>query len=208
MIKNIFLLLSLICLYSSILSQNTIIKGNVTDESNNKIANAYVVLLLGSNVEMGTMTDINGNYQIRKIPNGIYKLQCGFVGYERFVLENIIITDDTIIKMDIVLKVVQLESLVVNSYSNPKKRISSKSKNYFLHKSSINSDLLNNSYHYSEYYNRIYKHVYRITAKNLLSSFSADFDNASFFNLRWLAFQSRKSAKYAVRIKKLLNCVD
>lgn len=71
-------ILSLLILNISVFAQNGAIKGKVTD-GNSPIPSVNI-LIIGENI--GTATDINGNYAINSIPMGEYELRFSMVGYE------------------------------------------------------------------------------------------------------------------------------
>ena len=74
--KNIFFILALT---SSILSYSqTIINGNVT---NNSEALAFVTIYI-IELKKGTETDINGQYKLKDIPNGLYTISYSIIGFK------------------------------------------------------------------------------------------------------------------------------
>ena len=74
--------LLLIIIFSSLInfSQSGIIKGRIYDEINNKpipFANIYI-----EELQIGTSTDLDGNYEIKEIKPGLYNILFSFIGYE------------------------------------------------------------------------------------------------------------------------------
>jgi len=62
------------------MSQSGIVKGRVFDQMNNEeipFANIYI-----EELEIGTATDLDGNYEIKEIKPGLYNILFTFIGYE------------------------------------------------------------------------------------------------------------------------------
>lgn len=67
-------------LSESYMSQSGIVKGRVFDQMNNEeipFANIYI-----EELEIGTATDLDGNYEIKEIKPGLYNILFTFIGYE------------------------------------------------------------------------------------------------------------------------------
>lgn len=77
--KSVISILLLI-LTLSVTAQNGIIKGNVTDASNNESLIGTTVMLKGTTT--GTITDFDGNYTIPNIKPGSYTLVISFISYD------------------------------------------------------------------------------------------------------------------------------
>ena len=75
--KKIFIVGVMLLLYLASNAQNTI-KGKITDQENEPLAGASIYI---PELNKGTVTDVNGNYEIQNIPNGEIKLQYSFVGF-------------------------------------------------------------------------------------------------------------------------------
>jgi len=79
---RIILLLIYSLLISNLIAQNAIITGIVSDASSNyPLMNANVVLL---NKNIGTITDIKGNFALSEVSPGAYILKVSFMGYQNF----------------------------------------------------------------------------------------------------------------------------
>jgi hypothetical protein len=62
------------------MSQSGIVKGRVFDQMNNEaipFANIYI-----EEIQIGTSTDLDGNYEIKEIKPGLYNILFTFIGYE------------------------------------------------------------------------------------------------------------------------------
>ena len=82
--KNIFPILLFI---SSLSFSQTTIKGNI---SNKNESLAFVSVYI-SELKKGTESDLQGNYIIKDIPNGVYTISYSFVGFKSEALENIVL---------------------------------------------------------------------------------------------------------------------
>ena len=88
------------------LGQSYSISGAVVDTLNNPIARVNI-FLVGTNY--GTSSDDNGRYLIQNIPPGKYKMEFSAIGFEKFRLDNVLITDRSLV-IDVVLKEIIIES--------------------------------------------------------------------------------------------------
>lgn len=75
-------------------AQATILKGTVTDETNNEPLIGATIL--ASKTGNGTVTDIDGNYLLN-IPQGIYDITAKSVGYRDFTANALKVNGDTLI---------------------------------------------------------------------------------------------------------------
>ncbi len=110
--KNIFLNVWLLtCLWgSSIYAQSGLITGTISDElSTIPFANIYL-----EGTRIGTSSDEQGNYTLKKIPEGTYILTAKVLGYQNYS-QTIHIENDQKLNLSIVLKasLEQLEETVV-----------------------------------------------------------------------------------------------
>ena len=108
------MILALLCLASSTFAQ-TVVKGRVTDESNNQTLPGVSVVIKGTT--QGTITDMDGNYSITvKTANDI--LVFSFIG---FAAKEILVGAQTKIDVALAINVVTLDELVVMGYSSKKR---------------------------------------------------------------------------------------
>ena len=73
--KIIFLFMILIV---SIMNAQNIITGNITDQDHLPMAGATIFV---PDMNAGTISDSNGNYTLKNLPNGKIKIQFSFLGY-------------------------------------------------------------------------------------------------------------------------------
>jgi len=73
-------------LSTNILAQGGTIKGKVIDkESSEVLIGANVIVLL---TQLGAATDVNGYYEINRIPPGTYDLRVSYLGYTSVTLQD------------------------------------------------------------------------------------------------------------------------
>jgi len=119
----IYVLLLIKSAYSQDITQ--VVKGKVFDrESENPLEFASVVIL-GTNPQLGTITDIKGNFRINDVPIGRYNIQVSFIGYEPTIISEILVTSAKEVELNIGLKqsVNQIEEVKVEAYPRKDKPI-------------------------------------------------------------------------------------
>lgn len=90
----------LLLFYSfTIFAQTAILKGKVTDTRGKGIHGANIII---SELSIGSASDENGNFEIKKIPLGIYTVKVSSIGYKTIEYSNISISD-SIIRLNFVL---------------------------------------------------------------------------------------------------------
>jgi len=85
------ILVSLLLLLSSVnnIFSQAIIKGRIVDKNTGETLIGANVVLQGTTT--GATADINGNYVIRNIEPGVYKLVCSFISYNKVVSKEIVV---------------------------------------------------------------------------------------------------------------------
>jgi len=96
--KNVILCLMSLPLFA--FSQTGQLAGTVTDETNQPLEYAVIVLFQGDVFFTGVNTDDEGKYKIEHIPAGIYKLEVRDLIYKR-TIEAVEIQSDTCLVLDI-----------------------------------------------------------------------------------------------------------
>ncbi|NWF88319.1 MAG: TonB-dependent receptor [Ignavibacteriaceae bacterium] len=101
----LFILLSI-----NLCSQTGSIKGKITDD--NVPIPSVNILIVGENI--GTVSDINGNYKINLIPVGEYELRFSIVGYEtKFIDINILENQTLELNVDLNSKMIEIGEVQV-----------------------------------------------------------------------------------------------
>jgi iron complex outermembrane receptor protein len=116
----IFIIVAITILNNTIFSQN-IIRGVLTDQTNKEILSFANVYLPDHN--KGTLTNINGEFVIKSIPNGKTKIQFSYMGYKTLIKTLILQNTDTSINIEMEPTIFQAEEVVVSggSYSTQHK---------------------------------------------------------------------------------------
>lgn len=92
------------CLTADLLAAdfNVNIKGQIKDSDSKEPLIGATVQIIGSS--MGAVTDIDGNFQLAGVEDGIYDVEIKYVGYKTVVKRQIKIEDNRIVTLDFELK--------------------------------------------------------------------------------------------------------
>ncbi|MCU0471894.1 MAG: TonB-dependent receptor [Bacteroidales bacterium] len=112
--KKVLIVCVLILFYHSLNAQNKII-GKITDQNNLPLPGATIFI---SDMNKGTISDKNGNYQLVNLPNGKNRIQYSFVGFANHI-ETVELNGESI-ELNILLKqtAVEAEEIVVSGVYN------------------------------------------------------------------------------------------
>ncbi|MBV9437887.1 MAG: carboxypeptidase regulatory-like domain-containing protein, partial [Acidobacteria bacterium] len=106
----------LLCLIAGIATAQVLygtLTGNVTDPSGAVVPNAKVEAVNTlTGVSRSTTTDSSGAYHFQDVQPGTYKVTITATGFATAVAENIAVTQNTVKRADIGLKVAQAETVV------------------------------------------------------------------------------------------------
>ena len=188
----------------SLYAQEYEVTGKVTDVFNEPLLGASVLI---KGTTQGVTTDFDGKYTI-KVKNGDI-LEFSFIGMK---IKQVKVSGQKIINVVLEEDNVALQEVVVTSYETAKRRdvtsssirirgAGSVSRNY----RTKNSYTLNSS---RETYKAIDEGGFKKTAKDPVTTFSADVDRASYSNVRRMLNYGQKPHKDAVRIEELINYFD
>lgn len=123
MIRNLLLTLGLILITSfMVLGQTAALQGTVVDKTTREPIPFVNIILENKGSQVGgTMSDFEGNYQIKPIPPGNFDLKASFVGFQTVVVKGIIIGADKIRFFDIEMESTSetLETVEVIDYKVP-----------------------------------------------------------------------------------------
>ena len=97
------------------------LKGKITDETGETVPFANVIVEKGGTQVGGASSDFDGNYDINPIPPGTYDLKASCIGYNPFVLKNIVIPANKITFYDIKMAsgAIKIDEVVVIDYEIP-----------------------------------------------------------------------------------------
>lgn len=213
MIKRILLISLILGLTYSITAQNSLLYGKITDDTNNNLPGAQVVLKKNGKIEYGTTSDIDGKYTISKITNGEYELMAMYVGYKKTIVKQIKLINDTAIELNIALKPAaqSLQAVKVVAYKAPlieKDAAASVTQSSKIFCVSNANDSYQWTPHNTESYDKINDNTFQKAKSNPLSTFSIDVDNASYSNMRRFINNSQMPVKDAIRIEEMINYFD
>ena len=115
-----FLYLCLLFLFSSISPVNAqqlfqTIRGKIIDQDANYPIPAAHVVLLNTEPVIGTITDLDGNFQLDNVPVGRVNLAISSIGYESKVVPNILLTSakEMVLNVDLQESIIQMEGIVI-----------------------------------------------------------------------------------------------
>jgi len=75
-------------------AQNGSIKGTVKDSKNNEAIIGATVQIISASSPIGSVTDVEGNFEISKVPAGSYKVQISYVSYATKEIDNVRVEAD------------------------------------------------------------------------------------------------------------------
>ena len=89
--KYIITILSILLSYN-LVSQNAILKGKITDISNNQPVPFANIIVAGT--QIGSTSDFDGNFIITGLNPGYVKLQISFIGYKTKISSDILLSNN------------------------------------------------------------------------------------------------------------------
>ena len=188
----------------SLYAQEYEVTGKVTDVFNEPLLGASVLI---KGTTQGVTTDFDGKYTI-KVKNGDI-LEFSFIGMK---IKQVKVSGQKIINVVLEEDNVALQEVVVTSYETAKRRDVTSSSIRIRGAGSVsgnygtkNGYTLNTS---RETYKAIDEGGFKKTAKDPVTTFSADVDRASYSNVRRMLNYGQKPHKDAVRIEELINYFD
>ena len=97
------------------------LKGKITDDSGEPVPFANVIVEKGGTQVGGASSDFDGNYDINPIPPGTYDLKASCIGYNPFVVRNIVIPANKITPYNIKMTsgAIKIDEVVVIDYEIP-----------------------------------------------------------------------------------------
>lgn len=176
----------------SLYAQEYEVTGKVTDVFNEPLIGVSVLI---KGTSQGVTTDFDGKYTI-KVKNGDI-LEFSFLGMK---IKQVKVSGQKIINVVLEEDNVALQDVVVTTgYAGKRNRKKDKQK----------KPVVYNIYEESrETYKVIDESGFKSTAKDPVTTFSADIDKASYSNVRRMLNYGQKPHKDAVRIEELINYFD
>jgi len=96
------LLLLIILSSTAIFAQNGTISGKITDKTNGDLLTGANVVVEGT--KLGATADLDGNYTISKVPEGVYTLKVSFISYNTINIEKVVVKQGQTTKVDVSLE--------------------------------------------------------------------------------------------------------
>ena len=188
----------------SLYAQEYEVTGKVTDVSNNPLPGVSVLI---KGTTQGVSTDFDGKYTI-KVKNGDI-LEFSSLGMKT---KQVKVNGQKVINVVLEEDNVALQEVVVTSYETAKRRDVTSSSIRIRGAGSVSGNYVTkNGYTLNssrETYKAIDEGGFKKTAKDPVTTFSADVDRASYSNVRRMLNYGQKPHKDAVRIEELINYFD
>ncbi|MBV6646307.1 MAG: TonB-dependent receptor [Cyclobacteriaceae bacterium] len=117
-LKTIFLLSVIIKLEAQGIQT---IRGRVVDQDAEGILIGATIRVLNSDLLLGTITDVNGEFRIDNVPLGRNTLVITYIGYEDKIIPNLLVTaaKEVILNIGLQESIENLEAVVVTAKQNP-----------------------------------------------------------------------------------------
>jgi len=122
MFKKLLTVITMVLLTSQVaLAQVGTVTGVVTDaESGETVPGANILL---QELERGSVSDVDGNYEIANVPAGSYTLTASFVGYNTYRQTiNVQAGQELVVNIELEVGAVGLDEVVVSGYAATSKR--------------------------------------------------------------------------------------
>ncbi|MEC7937419.1 MAG: carboxypeptidase-like regulatory domain-containing protein, partial [Bacteroidota bacterium] len=113
--KGLLTSVVLIVCFLSLTGQSGVIKGAVTDATNNEtipFANVFI-----EQIKSGVATDFDGNYKIENLKPGIYNITYSFVGYDTKSVAEVIVNPNkpTVLDIQLISSSTSLEEVEITA---------------------------------------------------------------------------------------------
>lgn len=112
--KNIFLLCVMIVIYHFANAQN-MVKGLITDQNNKPLPGATIFI---HELDKGTVSDNDGKYELRNLPNGKIKIQFSYVGYTTKIETISLGGDMLVLDISLSFSIIGTEEIVITGGYN------------------------------------------------------------------------------------------
>lgn len=101
-------------------NRTQIIQGNVTDKDSKSPLIGATIILLESTPPIGTVSDLDGNFILNKVPVGRQSFKVSFIGYKDVYLDNIDVISgkQTVLKIELTESTKTIEEVKVRAFSN------------------------------------------------------------------------------------------
>lgn len=96
------------------------IRGTVIDHDSKTPLMGATIVVVGPDVMLGTISDLEGNFKIERVPVGRLDVKVSFIGYEEKIISNILVGSgkEIVLNVEIVESVEELEEVVIAAKKN------------------------------------------------------------------------------------------
>jgi hypothetical protein len=103
------------------------VKGNITDRESGEPLIGATIIIKGTDPVKGNSTDEKGNFKIGNVPIGRYNIEIRYVGYEPFLVREILVSSGKEVVLNIGLKesVAKLDEIKITPNTNKERPINS-----------------------------------------------------------------------------------
>jgi len=114
--KFLFIIFLLITQLSFAQNNKQNIRGVVIDKLSQTTLPGATVQILNSTINIGTITDENGNYILADLPPERYEIKVSFIGYKDVIIPNVIVTSgkETILDIAMEENITNIAEIVIN----------------------------------------------------------------------------------------------
>lgn len=115
--KKLLLISSLLCLSLTVFGQTGILRGSIRDGKTHDAVIGATIQVMGLPTPMGTSTDVNGQFELAKVPAGNHTIQVSYVSYKTKSIPGVRIESGnaTVLETDISEDNQQLQEVVVKA---------------------------------------------------------------------------------------------
>ncbi len=117
---KIILSLALLFNFTLLLAQTQVIKGKIVDADAQYPLIGATIMVEDTDPAIGTVTDLEGNYRLDKVPLGRHNLRVLYVGYKSLQLPNVLVTagKEVILNISLEESVETLKDIVITGESS------------------------------------------------------------------------------------------
>lgn len=111
--------------HSLVLAQTGTLRGKVTDAKTGEALPQANVVVTAPNVSTGAAASLSGEYEVKALAAGTYKVSASYIGYDKLVVENVEVKADEVKELNIALEpsLVLLNPTVVSASRREEKAL-------------------------------------------------------------------------------------
>ena len=122
-LTSFLLLLFATCLKAQTITQT--VKGTIIDQANELPLPGATVVILHTEPLLGAASDANGNFRIEKVPVGRYDIKVSYLGYELYMMKEIMISSgkETVLNIRLKESLSELKTVEIKANTNKEQAI-------------------------------------------------------------------------------------